>query len=281
MKQVGYYNGEIGKLEELKCSVLDRAVYFGDGCYDATYVINGKIAFLEDHLDRFYNSVRLLRIEFPYSREELTDILYSVVKEFDGEIGFIYWQTSRGTGLREHAFPENPKPNLMIMVLETELTQLDKVFTTISVEDTRFLHCNIKTLNLIPNVLAIQKAHEAGCDEVIFHRNGIVTEMGHSNVSIIKDGALIVHPFDNKILPGIAIKHLLRIAKENGIPAYEKEFSLVELMTADEVIISSSGTLCNRIISVDKIPVGGKAPELLEKLQQLAWQELMEYSGLA
>ena len=71
MENVGYYNGEIGNLEDIKCPILDRAVYFGDGCYDATYVIKGKVFFLDDHLDRFYNSIRLLRIDFPYGREEL------------------------------------------------------------------------------------------------------------------------------------------------------------------------------------------------------------------
>lgn len=277
MESVGYYNGEIGKLEDIKCPILDRAVYFGDGCYDASYVIKGKVFFLDDHLDRFYNSIRLMRIDFPYEREELKKIIDSVVKEFDGEVGFFYIQTSRGTAPRNHAFPVGVKANLMMMVVPSQITPVDKVFTTISMEDTRFLHCNIKTLNLIPSVMAIQKANEAGCDEVIFHRNGIVTEMGHSNVSIIKDGALIVHPFDNKILPGIAIKHLLRYAQELGIPHYEREFSLVECMNADEMIITSSGTLCNRIVSVDKVPVGGKAPEVLKKLQDAAWKETLPY----
>lgn len=277
MKNIGYYNGEMGNLEDIKCPILDRAVYFGDGCYDASYIIKGKVVALDDHLDRFYNSLRLLRIDFPYNREELTEIIDSVVKEYDEEVGFFYIQSSRGTAPRKHAFPENIKANLMMMVVPAEITPVDKVFSTISLEDTRFLHCNIKTLNLIPSVMAIQKAYEADCDEVIFHRKGMVTEMGHSNVSILKDGALIVHPFDNLILPGIGIKHLMKHAKELGVPVYERPFSLTECMNADEVIITSSGTLCNRIISVDKIPVGGKASELLKSLQDAAWKELMAY----
>ena len=87
MEQVGYYNGTLGKLEEIQCPILDRAVYFGDGCYDATYVQNGVIFALEDHFDRFYNSCRLLRIPFQYSREELKEILYKLVEVFDGNDG--------------------------------------------------------------------------------------------------------------------------------------------------------------------------------------------------
>ena len=191
MKEVGYYNGTIGPLSEINCPILDRAVYFGDGCYDATYVQNGVI---------------------------------------------------------------------------------------FALEDTRFLHCNIKTLNLIPSVIANQKAKEAGCQEVIFHRGGRVTEMAHSNVSFLIDGTLVYHPFDNKVLPGIAIKHLIKTAEKLGVPTRAEEITVTEAMNADELIITSSGTLCNRITEVDKIPVGGKADELFHKLQDAAWDEFMVYT---
>lgn len=278
MKEVGYYNGKIGALSELTCPILDRAVYFGDGCYDATYVNNGVIFALEDHLDRFYNSCRLLRIDFQYSREELTDILYSIVKEYDGGTGMMYWQTSRGTAPRDHVFPEGVKPNLMAYLVPKELTAPDKEFKTITLEDTRFLHCNIKTLNLIPSVIANQKAKEAGCNEVIFHRGDKVTEMAHSNVSFIIDGTLVYHPFDNKVLPGIAIKHLIKAAKKLGVPTRAEEITVTEAMNADELIITSSGTLGNRITVVDNTPVGGKAPELFKKLQDEVFAEFMEYT---
>lgn len=191
MKEVGYYNGTIGPLSEISCPILDRAVYFGDGCYDATYVQNGVI---------------------------------------------------------------------------------------FALEDTRFLHCNIKTLNLIPSVIANQKAKEAGCQEVIFHRGDRVTEMAHSNVSFLIDGTLVYHPFDNKVLPGIAIKHLIKTAEKLGVLTRAEEITVTEAMNADELIITSSGTLCNRITEVDKIPVGGKADELFHKLQDAAWDEFMVYT---
>ena len=280
MKEVGYYNGEIGEMSEIKCPIMDRAVYFGDGCYDATYVENGVIFAIEDHFDRFYNSCRLLRIPFQYSRDEWKDILYSLVEKFDGKGGILYWQTSRGTAPRDHLFPDETevKPNLMAFLVPKELSPKEKEFHVITLEDTRFLHCNIKTLNLIPSVIANQKAKEAGCQEVIFHRGDKVTEMAHSNVSFIIDGTLVYHPFDNKVLPGIAIKHLIKTAEKLGIPTRAEEITVTEALNADELIITSSGTLCNRITEVDKIPVGGRADEIFHKLQDAAWDEFFVYT---
>lgn len=280
MKEVGYYNGEIGEMSEIKCPIMDRAVYFGDGCYDATYVENGVIFAIEDHFDRFYNSCRLLRIPFQYSRDELKDILYSLVEKFDGKGGILYWQTSRGTAPRDHLFPDETevKPNLMAFLVPKELSPKEKEFHVITLEDTRFLHCNIKTLNLISSVIANQKAKEAGCQEVIFHRGDKVTEMAHSNVSFIIDGTLVYHPFDNKVLPGIAIKHLIKTAEKLGIPTRAEEITVTEALNADELIITSSGTLCNRITEVDKIPVGGRADEIFHKLQDAAWDEFFVYT---
>lgn len=280
MEDVGFYNGEYGRIMDLKCSIMDRGMYFGDGCYDATYVCNNVILFLEDHLNRFYNSCRLLEIPFQYSREELTEILYNIVEKYDFSEGMIYWQTTRGTDFRNHVFPdfEQVKPNLMAYIRPFEMRPIDKTYKVITLEDTRFLHCNIKTLNLIPSVIANQRAREAGCDEAIFHRGDIVTECAHSNVMIIDKGVLKIHPYDNLILPGIASIHLMNLARANGIPAAEEEFTLDTLMNAEEVLITSSGSLGNRVISVDGKPVGGKNPELLKKLQDLAVDEVLVYT---
>ena len=116
MQNIGYYNGEVAPLEELKIPALDRAVYFGDGCYEALYLVNGVLFALEEHLDRFYNSCRLLKIQFPLNREELKAELQKVVDVAGAEYaGMLYWQASRGTYWRGHAFPPaEVKPNLLI-----------------------------------------------------------------------------------------------------------------------------------------------------------------------
>ena len=201
MKQVGYYNGTIADLDELKVPATDRALYFGDGCYDATTFKNNVAFALEDHLDRFYNSCRLLEIDFPLNRDELKEKLYAVIDANEVDTGILYWQTSRGSGLRNHIFPEDSQPNLLIFTAPYGLVPFDTEYKLISREDTRFLHCNIKTLNLLPNVIASQKANESHCQEVVFHRGDRVTECAHSNILILKDGVLCSPPRDNLILP--------------------------------------------------------------------------------
>lgn len=273
MNRVGYYNGEIAPVEELKIPALDRACYFGDGVYEATAVANKHPFAIEEHLDRFYNSCRLLEINFHLSREELKEELEKVIAEFDAPEGLLYWQASRGTAYRNHKFPEGDvKPSLMIMLNPIHPAPMEKTVKLITMEDTRFFHCNIKTLNLIPNVMAAQKAESMGCDECVFHRGERVTECAHSNVSIIKDGVLRTAPLDNLILPGITRKHMLELARELDIPVVEEPFTMEEMFQADEVIVSRSGALCHAAESIDGKPVGGKAPEILNRLYK-AYEE--------
>ena len=135
-------------------------------------------------------------------------------------------------------------------------------------EDIRFKLCHIKTLNLIPSVLANQRATEQNCHEAVFHRGERVTECAHSNISILKDGVLRTAPTDELILPGITRKHLLELARELGIAVTEEPFTMAELMDADEVIVTSSSALGVRAESIDGIPVGGKDPQRLKQLQE-------------
>lgn len=268
-KNVGYYNGEMGPLEEMKVSMGDRALYFGDGIYEATCVANRIPFAIEDHLDRMYNSLRLLEIPFKMEREQVKAELQKVVNAAeDNPIHFLYWQITRGNGMRNHVFPQGVEPSLMIFVKPHTMKSMDVPYKLISLEDTRFKLCNIKTLNLIPSVLANQRALEAGCDEAVLHRGSRVTECAHSNISILKDGVLRTAPTDELILPGITRKHLLALAREHGIPVVEEPFSMVELMNADEAIVTSSSALCMRVESIDRIPVGGKDPERLKLLQE-------------
>ena len=225
MKTLGYYNGKFGPLEEMTVPMNDRACYFGDGVYEATLARNGKIFALKEHLDRFFNSAGLLRIEIPYTREELTAILYDMLAKMDDSDIFIYWQMTRGTGIRQHQFPEKgTKPNLWIFMKPGKPADSSKRLKLTDVEDTRFLHCNIKTLNLLVNVMAAEKAESMGCGECVFHRGDVVTECAHSNVSIIKDGIFKTHPTDHYILPGITRMHIIQICKDNGIPVDETPF---------------------------------------------------------
>ena len=266
METLGYYNGKIGEIAEMSVPMLDRACYFGDGVYDATYAHNHKIYCLDEHMDRFFNSAGLLRIEIPYTKAELKALLQELVEKVDSGDQFVYWQITRGAATREHAFPHG-KANLWVMLRPSPIQDTHHRLKLITIEDTRFLHCNIKTLNLLPNVMAAQQTAEAGCDEAVFHRGDVVTECAHSNVHILKNGIFKTHPTDHYILPGIARMNLVKTCKQLGIPVDETPFTLSELFDADEVIVSSSGSFCLGVDEIDGKKVGGKAPELLKKLQ--------------
>ncbi|MCR5208073.1 MAG: aminotransferase class IV [Eubacterium sp.] len=267
MKTLCYYNGKISEIEEMNIPVTDRAVYFGDGIYDATYAHNHRLFDLKAHLDRFYNSARLLDINIPLGRAELEALLAELVLKLDSPEQFVYMQCSRGTGIREHTYGDGIKGNLCIMLTPEGVQNTYNPIDVVTFDDKRFFYCNIKTLNLIPSVLAAKAAKRAGCKETIFVRNGIVTECAHSNVSIFKDGKVITHPLDDKVLPGTARIRLLAFAERLGYGVEEREYTLDELMNADEIIVHSTGSFCIPVKSVDGRAVGGKAPVMLKKIQ--------------
>lgn len=276
MKNLGYYNGKFGEIEEMSIPMNDRVCFFGDGVYDATYSRNYKIFTLDEHVDRLYNSASLLGMNIAETKDEMKSILNEMVSKMDTGENFVYWQVTRGSGLRNHVFPENAKTNLWITISHRDIVDTYKKVKLITMEDTRFLHCNIKTLNLIPSVIASEKAKQAGCDETVFHRGDRVTECAHSNVHIIKDGVFITAPTDNLILPGIARAHLIKACRKLGIPVSETPFTVAELMDADEIIISSAGSLCLAAEEIDGKKAGGRAPELLRRLQDEVLREFME-----
>ena len=173
-------------------------------------------------------------------------------------------------------FTEGPG-NLWIALRPAEISDGTKPVRLITVEDTRFLHCNIKTLNLIPSCMASEKAKQAGCQEAVFYRpGGRVTECAHSNVHIIRDGKLVTAPADNLILPGIARAHLIRACEALNIPVSETPYTLDDLFAAQEVIVTSSSNLCLPACEIDGRQVGGKAPELLERLRVYLLEEFYE-----
>lgn len=280
MESLGFYNGKYDILENMMVPMLDRACYFGDGVYDAAYAKNHTIFALQDHLDRFYNSARLIDINIPYTMDEMRNILIDMVKKVDGDTQFVYWQASRGTAIRNHIYPENMKGNIWIMIVQKPIADRTKEMSLITMEDTRFFHNNIKTINLIPAVMYATKGHNQGYDECILHRGADrVTECAHSNISIIKDGVFITAPLDEYILPGIARKHLLKACRELNVPYEEKVYSVEELLHADEIVVSSSTNLCRRATKVDGIARGGNDPETFFKLQDYVYDEFEEYTS--
>ncbi len=268
MQTLGYYNGKFDELENMTVPMLDRGCYFGDGVYDATYARNHKIFALEEHVDRFFRSAAMLDIKITQSKEELCELLRQMVKKVDSPDQFVYWQATRGTAPRNHIYDDSMTANIWIMLKPGTIKDNYKTVSLRTAEDTRFYHCNVKTLNLIPSVMAATAAKRDNCQETVLHRGDRVTECSHCNVHIIKDGVFRTAPTDCLILPGIARAHLIGICKRNDIPVDETAFTIAEMMDADEVILSSVTGMCLAADTVDGKSVGGKSPEILELLRR-------------
>ena len=266
MKNLGYYNGKIGEIEEISVPITDRAFYFGDGVYDAVMCRNNIPYLLCEHINRLYENCHLLGITVPKTKEELSHLIKELCKSVDSNEKFIYFHVSRGSGIREHAFCEG-KGNLCIMIKPQNVGDVYEKIDLCTTNDYRYGYCNIKTLNLLPSVLAAQLSKDNKCEETVFIRDGYVTECSHSNVSILKNGELITAPADRHILPGVTRAHLIKKAKEAGIIVREERYTEKELYEADEILISSSSKMIKSAKVLNGKNVGGKDFKNLTYLQ--------------
>lgn len=276
MPAVGWYNGTLSTPDKIMVPMNDRAVYFGDGCYEACLACGARAFASERHIDRFFRSLRALSIPFSMDREALLAVLTHCLEAAAEPCSVLYWQVSRATAPRTHAFPEGDvKPNLLVTVTPKQPLPPERTLNLITAEDIRYAMCDVKTLNLIPNILANERAKEAGADEAVFLRNGFVTEGSHTNIHILRDGVLITHPTDRHILAGVTRAILLDLCRSSGVAVRERAFSKEELTTADEVLITSSTLGVRRAQTVDGKPVGGRAEALCRMLMQ-AYREYFD-----
>lgn len=276
MKDLGYYNGKYDRIENMYVPMNDRACFFGDGIFEVAYVRNHKIYALSEHLDRMYDSADMLGYNIPLTKEEFASLLYELSAKVDSPDQLLYWQVSRGTEMRSHAPQGELTANIWVTVREKVMAAPYEKARLITYPDTRFFHCNMKTLNLLPTVLASIAARDAGADEAIFHRDGMVTECAHSNLCIIrKDGAVQTAPADKLILPGVTRAHMIRACRELGIPCIEENFTLEEMMDAAEVVIVTSGAQFRPVCEIDGRSVGGGAPELVAALQEKLYGDFL------
>lgn len=251
--------------------IEDRGYQFGDGIYEVIGVYEGRTFLLDEHLQRLQRSASELRISLPYTLENLKAKLNELVKVNELNEGVIYLQVTRGTAERWHQFPENTRPNLVAYTKEEEvMTELEESGAkAVLTEDIRWLRCDIKTLNLLPNVLAKQKAIENGAVEAIMHRGNIVTEGSASNVFIVKDGTVYTHPANNYILNGITRQKVLEICRKNKIAVHEETFTVDDLFQADEVFITATKLDIIPIIQVNERIIGnGKRGKVAETVLQ-------------
>ena len=277
-------NGEIIPRNEAKVDVEDRGYQFGDGIYEVIRIYNGKMFTANEHLKRFEKSAQSIGISFPYKAETIIEMLEQLIKKNNLDLGIVYMQLTRGTAPRNHAFPtEVVRPTLVAYTSKVErpLNPVKDGVKTILTEDIRWLRCDIKSLNLLGNILAKQKAAEQGCFEVIMHRGDDVTEGSSSNIFIVKNGVVITHQSNNLILKGITKDVILRKISENHLNVEERAFTLEELAGADEVFLSSTTAEVMPIVEIDgkKVSDGTPGP-VTRKLQKLFTNEIEKQCGI-
>ncbi len=266
---IAYYNGKISSISEVSIPLTDRCVFFGDGIYDAAMGRCGRIYLEDEHIERFITNAKRLDIPLQFDKGELRELLYELIRQSGEELFFLYFQLTRYGEVRKHAYAKGERSNLLITVTPLAMPDPSRRLTLVSYPDRRYGYCNIKTLNLLPAVLASSYAEGMGADEAVFHRGNEVTECAHSNISILKGGRLITHPTDTHILPGVTRARLIRICEEMGIAVEERAFTRGELLRSDAALVTSSSKLCLIAKSVDGVILHlrakGTAVEICER----------------
>lgn len=273
MKNLAYYNGAVGEMTDMSVPFCDRVCFFGDGVYDAAYSRNGKVFTLDEHVDRLFFGAAGVGIVPPLSAEKLSSLIRSLVTRCEESECFVYFQLTRGISVPRNHIPVETRANLWITVTPKKITPRGKTLDLMTYPDERYGYCFVKTLNLIPNVLASLRAHENGCDEAIFVEDGFVNECAHSNIHALSGGTLVSPPQGRKTLGGIARKHLMNACRRLGVPVEERRFTIEELFLADEIFVTSAGTFLAPVKTVDGKKVGGGATALTEKLTDYLYGE--------
>ncbi len=259
-----YLNGEFVRLQDAKISVLDRGFIFGDGIYEVVPVYEGRPFRLDEHLARLARSLDKVRIASPYDRDGWTALVRGLIERSATPSCMVYMQITRGVAKRDHGFPADAvTPTVFGMVspfTRPTASARENGLAMISIPDERWLHCDIKSVSLLGNVLAKQAAVDAGVDEVIQFRDGLLTEAASANIWVVSDGRLIAPRRDHRILEGIRYSLLAELAQEAGVPFDMRDVPRAEVETADELMISSAAREVLPITSLDGRPVGNGHP---------------------
>lgn len=272
-------NGEIIERSKAMVDIEDRGYQFGDGVYEVIRVYNGKMFTAKEHINRFVKSSNSIGISLSLSIEQIIRMFEELLVKNKLHVGTIYMQITRGVAPRNHAFPTgNVPPTFVVYTKEVErpMENLKSGVKTMLAEDIRWLRCDIKSLNLLGNLLAKQKAVEKGCYEAIQHRGQEVTEGSSSNILMVKNGAVITHASDHLILKGITKDVILQLCFKNNLPFEERTITLEELVQADEVFLSSTTAEVMPIIEINGEKVKEGLPGPVTRRLQVMFDEMIE-----
>jgi len=273
MSRIVFLNDSFLSIEDAKVPFMDRGFLFGDGVYEGIGVLEGRLVDNDAHLERLERSLREVRIPNPYSRAEWTRLEEELARRNNLTEGFIYFQVTRGVAERDFLFPDNAAPTVAMFTQAKSIVNSPAAETGIAVvtmPDQRWHRRDIKSINLLAQVLAKQAAREAGAQEAWLVEDGFVTEGGSSSGFIItKEGRVVVRPLSTAILPGITRQSLLALSREEGIELEERLFTVEEAYDAAEAFLTSASNFVLPIVTIDGRKIGdGKPGPITKRLRE-------------
>jgi D-alanine transaminase len=265
MARIAYVNGRYRPLAGEAIALEDRGYQFADGVYEVIKVLAGRPRDLERHLDRLQRSLAALEIAAPMSRAALTSVLFETLRRNRLRDALLYVQVTRGTAPRNHVYPKQARPSLVVTARKPgfpSARERAEGVGVITLPDLRWGRCDIKSISLLPNVMARQQAAAAGCREAwLVDQAGRVTEGSASNAYIVDQGGrLVTHPLSERILGGITRSVVLELARAEGIPVDERPFSVAEAQAAREAALSSTSSMLLPVTAIDERTVGNGHP---------------------
>ena len=279
MPNFAYINNKYVNFKKAKIHIEDRGLQFADSVYEVIAVLNYNLIDLEFHLKRLKYSLNELKIKFSFSKISFERIFTDLLKKNKTSNGIIYLQITRGIQYRDHKYEKKLIPTLIIYTRNKKFNLPGKQFKgvkTITFEDLRWKRRDIKTVNLLPNIIAANKAKQMKAYEAILLQNGKVTEGKSSNICIIKKNNLITHPANSDILKGVTRTSLLKIISKTSLKLIEKSFTHKQLLDADEVFLTSSGSFITPILQVDRKKINnGKIGNITLKLAEMYFKLCM------
>lgn len=277
--QIVYIDGNFVPMNKASISPLDRGFMFADGVYEVIRSYCGSLFQQAAHIERLRRSLREIRIG--QGAADGIEGIFPELLERNGLTGseaLIYIQVTRGAAPRTHQFPVpegTPTVYAHAVPFTPPFEQRDKGIPVILVPDTRWSRCDIKSIALLPNILAKQMAEDSGAGEAVFIRNGMVTEGSSSTFCAVFSGTLVTHPESNIVLPGITKRIVFDLCARTGIPATERPFREDELSRASEMLLLSTSREVMPIVSVDGMEVGDGTPGQLTRKIQAAFSEII------
>ena len=279
MEELAYIEGQFVPLSEAKVSVTDRGFVFADGVYEVIAVYNGRAFKLEEHLARLATSANAIHLLLPVDDIELTKVIETGLDQSGFQEAQVYLQATRGAAPRSHAFPSEVQSNLVVTFrplhrIPDEIRQ--KGVSVITTEEIRWSRCDIKSIALLPNVLAKQKAVECGAFEAVWvTKEGVVYEGAASNIFVVRDGEVRTPPQGEKILSGITREVVLQCAQNLDLPVSETTLQIEELLQGEEVFLTSTTMEVMSVVDVDGKTIGnGTVGPITKQLNDALRQEV-------